>query len=295
MAIRFTLPLGEREDVKNLAFSILTEEYPLSIAEVANRVRKRYGRSVTFQGVRKALLSLTDAGVLSKGEDGFSVSREWVAEGKGFLDRLYLRLVAKEKPAKAFDSLGKDVSVFVFDSVNEMTRTWQEISDTFYKGYRKGDCNVNCYQAAHSWEVLLHPDIEAKLMGGAVKRGIAAYILCSNDTPLDRSLVRFHERLGVRMAINTYDTRDIDQSHYLGTYGDIILQTEYPEAAVRKLKSFFEKTKSLERMDLSELSAIVNAKAKVKMTMIRNLAMAKQLNAGIIEKVESSNALHLER
>jgi hypothetical protein len=190
----------------------------------------------------------------------------------------------QNKKAK-YDSIRGEVSVFVFDSINEMMRVWEDLSDEWYKGFRKGEYGVNCYQAAHSWEVLLHPDVEAKLMAGAVKRGIEAYILCTENTPLDRSLAKFHGRIGVKMVINP-SVSSFDKSYYIGTYGPLIFQAKYPDRIVKRLDSFFRRNQDISNLDLSELSNIANSKIKIKMTIIRNLEMAKQINASIFSKMD---------
>ena len=42
MAVEFVLPIGEKTNVKNTVFSILSHEYPLKIIELTNFIKKRY-------------------------------------------------------------------------------------------------------------------------------------------------------------------------------------------------------------------------------------------------------------
>jgi len=287
MVLKVVLPLGEKDDVKNLVFTILTEEYPLKIIELTNFIKKRYGRSVTFQGVRKALLQLVEDGVLIREENAFSINTNWIQDSKKFLDKLYLKMIENKTSGKvkSYDAIEGEVSVFMFDSVNEMMRVWEDLSDVWFKKFKKGEYNVNCYQAAHSWEVLLHPDVETKLMSQSKKKGIKSYILCTENTPLDRSLVKFHERIGVKMVIN-HSSSSFDKSHYLGTYGDLIIQAKYPDEIVKKLDVFFKKNITIEDINLAELSKIANTKVKAKLTVIKNLQMAKQINQSILSQME---------
>lgn len=287
MVIRKILPMKGTSDVKDIIFSILSEEYPLKIIELTNFIKRRYGKSVTFQGVRKALMQLVDEKIVIKKDKEFLINKEWVKDTKKFLDELYLKLVKSKKPVKSlkFDSIGGEVSVFIFNSINEMMSVWQDLSDEWYKSFKKGEYNINCYQAAHSWEVLLHPDIEAKLMGQTKKRGIKAYVLNTENTPLDRSLIRFHEKIGVKSVIN-HSSSLFDKSYYVGTYGPFIFQAKYPENIVKMLDEFFKKNKDINNLDLSELSKIANTKSQIKMTVIKNLDMAKQINFSIFEKMK---------
>src|SRR3989338_1322121 len=269
MAIQMILPMNGSSEIKNLVFTILTEEYPLKIIELTNFIRRRNGKTVTFQGVRKAVMQLVTQGVVVKENNEFMIRKEWVQQSKQFLDKLYLKMIEGEKSKKPMkcDSIGGEVSVFVFDSINDMVKVWEDLSDAWYKSYKKGEYNVNCYQAAHSWEVLLHPDVETKLMRQCKKRGIKAYILCTQNTPLDRNLAKFHEKIGVKVVINP-SLSSFDKSHYIGTYGPLIIQAKYPKKMVKELDLFFKKNKDINHLDLSELSKIANTKAKVKMTVI---------------------------
>ena len=122
-------------------------------------------------------------------------------------------------------------------------------------------------------------------MGLTKSQGIKAYILCTENTPLDRSIVKFHAKFGVKMVI-VPSSSNFDKSHYIGTYGDLILQAKYPDEIVKKLDLFFRKNTSIEDLDLAELSKIVNTKVKVKMTVIKNIEMAKQINASILAQIE---------
>lgn len=287
MVIKLIFPTEGTDDVKNLIFSILSEEYPLKIIEITNLIKRRYGKSVTFQGVRKALIQLINEKVIIKSEKEFMINKEWVQKSKNFLDNLYLKLVEGNKSKKEFkfDSIGGEVSVLTFNSVNEMMKIWEELSDKWYQSFKKGDYNLNCYQAAHSWEVLLHPDIETQLMSQTKKRGIKAYVLCTSNTPLDRNLVNFHKKIGVEATIN-HSLSSFDKSYYVGTYGPFIFQAKYPIEIVKKLDNFFKKNKEINKLDLSELSEIANSKIKIKMTVINNLEMAKQINESILEKMK---------
>ena len=88
MSLEITIPFGKldgKDNVKNLVFSILTKEYPLKIIDLTNFIRKRYGKSVTFQAVRKALIQLVSDGVLIKEGTSFQINKNWVFESKKVL------------------------------------------------------------------------------------------------------------------------------------------------------------------------------------------------------------------
>ena len=285
MALRISLPFGDKEGVKDLVFGILTKEYPLKIIELTNFIRKRYGKSVTFQAVRKAVLRLVEEGVLIKTGNEFSINKKWVIECKKILDDLYLELQKGKVTPKNIESIKGEVSVFTFDSVNEMMKFWQELIDDWFANFKRGDPKINCYQAAHTWEGLLHPDKERALMGQLKKKGIVSYILSTGRTPLDRGIVKLYRSIGVEMRI-VPSSASFDRSYHVGTYGDMVVQTRYPPGLVNDLEAFFKTNKTLEDLDLGELSEIVNKRTEIKLTVIKNLDIAKKINESIISRIE---------
>jgi hypothetical protein len=280
MALALTLPLGKEDNVKNLAFSILTKEYPLKIIELTNFIRKRYGKSVTFQAVRKAVLQLVQDGVLLRKDKEFMINKQWVVESKKTLDQLYLDLTKEKATPKGADSIKGELSVFTFDSVNEMMKFWEDIIDNWFENFNKGDYNVNCYQGAHGWEGLLHPDREKTMMARLRKKGVISYALGTSDTPLDQYIWKFYKSIGLKTRIYPSSTL-FGKSYYVATYGETIVQAHYPQKIVEELEQFFRKNKTIEDLNLKDLSDIVNKKILVKLTVIKNLEMAKQINQSI--------------
>jgi hypothetical protein len=283
MVLKVVLPLGKNENVKDLVFTILAKEYPLKIISLLNLIKKRYGKSVTFQAVRKAVLSLVEEGVLLEDEKGFSINKKWIHEAKSSLEEIYKNLTDKKVTPKNVDSIQGEISVFTFGSLSEMMSFWEEIIDDWFRNFKKGDYNVNCWQGAHVWEGLLHLEKENKIMGQLKKKGIRSYAISSGSTPLDRNIWKFYRKIGLKTRLFP-SSASFDKSNYLGTYGEMIVQTQYPKKLVGLLDDYFKKNKSLESLDLGELSKIINKKYEVKLTVIKNLAMAKQINKSIIEQ-----------
>ncbi len=285
MALRITLPFGKEDNIKNLVFSILTKEHPLKIIDLTNFIRKRYGKSVTFQAVRKAILQLVDEGVLLNENNLFSINKEWVINSKKQLDLLYEELTKEKINPKSIDSIEGEVSVFTFDSLNKMMKFWEDIIDDWFENFNKGDPNINCYQGAHGWEGLLHADRERSMMGRLKEKGIKSYVLSIGNTPLDRYIWKFYKKIGLKIAFSP-SLSSFDKTYYVATYGETIVQVHYPKEIVNDLEKFFKKNKTIEDLDLGDLSEIANRKQEIKLTVIKNLAMAKQINKSIISQIE---------
>ncbi len=285
MTITYTLPFGKEDNVKNLIFTILTKEYPLKLIDLMNIIKKRYGKSVTFQAVRKAALELEKEDILVRKDKEFEINKEWVVNAKKQLDILYRDLTKEQIRPRNIDSIKGEISVFTFNSVNEMMKFWEDIIDDWYQRFKKGDPDINAYQGAHLWEALLHPDQERKIMEQLKKKGIKSYSLSTGNTPLDRYTAKFYASIGLKTAFIPSQA-SFDKSHYIATYGDIIVQANYPPEIVKALDEFFKKNKTIEEMNLKALSDIVNKKISIQLTIIKNLSMAEQINKSIIEQIE---------
>lgn len=283
--LQISLPLGNKQNVKNLVFTILTHEYPLKLIQLTNFIRKRYGKAVTFQAVRKAVLELVNEGVLSKQDNKFLINKEWIKESKKTIDSLYESIYEQKTLPKKIDSIGQEISVFTFNSLNEMMKFWEDLIDEWFKKFNNGDYNVNCWQGAHGWEGLLHADREKSTMEQLKHKNIKSYLVFTSRSSIDKLLLKFYKNIGINGVINSSSSR-FDKSYYVGTYGDLIIQTQYPRELVQSLDNFFKKNKKLEDLNLKELSDIVNKKIEVKLSVIKNLEMAKQINQSILSQIE---------
>lgn len=285
MSLNYTLPLGKQDNAKNLIFTILSKEYPLKLIDLTNIIKKRYGKSVTFQAVRKAALELEKEKILIRKEKEFSINKEWIMTAKKELDTLFIELSKEANHPKNIDSIKGEISVFTFNSINEMMKFWQDIVDDWFDHFKKEDANINCYQGAHTWEGLLHPDKEQKIMGILKNKGIISYSLTTGSTPLDRYIAKFYASIGLKTALAPSNA-NFDKNSYIATYGETVLQVTYPQKIVKELDLYFKKNRTLEDMNLKELSEIVNQKIPVKLTVIKNISMAQQINKSIIEQIE---------
>jgi hypothetical protein len=139
---------------------------------------------------------------------------------------------------------------------------------------------MNCFQGAHGWEGILHPDTESKLMGQLKKKGIKSYALFTSNTQLDKKIAEFYKKIGVKTKISK-STTQFDKTYYVATYGELIVQTQYPEKLAKEIDDCFKKNKNLKTLNLKKLSDIVNKKTEIKLSVNKNANMAKKINQTI--------------
>ena len=69
--------LGEEsKNVKDLVFTILSHEQPLSIIQLTNKIKKQYRVNITYQAVRKAVDMLVEKEALTKKGKVYSINKK---------------------------------------------------------------------------------------------------------------------------------------------------------------------------------------------------------------------------
>ena len=92
---------GKSDSVKSLVFQILTKEYPLKLIELHNTIKRRYGKSVTYQGVRKAVTELIGESVLEAQGSVYALNPAWIEQTRRALEDIERDL--QRGPRKARD------------------------------------------------------------------------------------------------------------------------------------------------------------------------------------------------
>jgi len=231
------------------------------------------------------LFELIEEGIIIKDQKNYSLNKNWIFETKNELEKIYNNLTKEKIKPKSLDSIQGEVSVFTFDSLSEMMKFWQNIIDDWFQHFKKGEPSINAYQGAHGWEGLLYADKEKNTMGILKKKGIKSYALSIGNTPLDKYIWKFYSSIGLKVGFS-HSTSTFDKSYYVATYGETIVQAHYPQKIVEEIDKFFKKNKTIGNLNLHELSEIVNQKITIKLTVIKNLSMAQQMNKSIISQIE---------
>lgn len=104
MVFELTLPeLGfDGKDTKDLVITLLLEEYPLNVRQIWRRMRKKFGKDISYQAVYKAVMSLCETGVLSKNKSYYKINIDWVFRLKTFSNKA--EMVCLERDSKFLES-----------------------------------------------------------------------------------------------------------------------------------------------------------------------------------------------
>lgn len=69
----------------------------------------------------------------------------------------------------------------------------------------------------------------------------------------------------------------------IGTYDDVIIQVYQPPEIARGIDGFYRGVKRLEDIDLARMSEIAKRECEVKLTVMRNAEMARQIRESCLK------------
>lgn len=274
--IELSIPqFGEdTKNVKDLVFTILTTEQPLSIIELSNRIRKSYNVSVTYQAVRKAIDTLHSQGVLIKAKKKYSIDRTWALKLKSFFDNLLATYECKTTVKLFNTELAKeDYAVYTLNSLFDLDNFWGDVQ-MYWADHEKTNRNFYSY-TYYNWWMLINLGRETKHFEQFRSKKINLYCIFRNKFPLNLWAEKVYKDLGAKTVIKA--VKDEEQIVDINILGDTVVQVKYPKKIIGKVKEFYRRYKNTSEMSLKEITQIVHEPCDIKLIMFKNPTIAQNL------------------
>lgn len=283
--IRITLPQpGQyKKNTADIIITVLATDFPLTLKQLHNRVKYLFGISITYQAIRKAVHNLLKENVLIKQEKAYLINRTWILESRKFIEQLQKSYFELAKPKEKI-KVGEQVTEYTFSNLIEKDKLWCKIQEDWLNTKEKNEPEIIAWNGMHNWWLLGQLEHETRFMN-LIKGKVNVYQLINGHSYLDKHSVKFYHKLGINCTIN--NEKNIDKSSYIVVFGDYIMQTFYPKTIVDKLERFYNKTKTLEDVDLNEIMVILTEKAEIKVTLIKNKIIAEKMRNDILRHFES--------
>src|SRR3989344_6395321 len=276
--IELSIPqLGEEiKQAKDLVFSILTKEHPLSLIELSNRVRKEYNLQITYQAVRKAVDVLHRQGVLTKKEKKYDLNKEWILKTKTFFDKLLTTYeTGKEVHAFTAELVKENYAVYSFRNLFELDNFWSDIMYYWADHLKPGENRKCLFYGHYVWWPIINLGSETKLYEYFKKKNINKKFIFLRDLPLNHWGASFYRT--VHTETKVIEKKEVGEMVDVDILGDLVLQVKYPSTLSKKLRIFFEKYKSTKEMSMKEITKIAYESHDIKFIVFKNPAIAKNL------------------
>ena len=281
MVLPLTLPtLNNPSSTKDRVFIILSSQYPLSLIEISNKIKKTFNISVSFQSVRKAVLQLEEEKVLVKEGKKFSFNKDWILSFIKFGNILQKHYFSTNKSSSRLE-IGSNVTEYTLNSLVDLDYIWNGLIRKALSD--KNSPKIITFKAVHFWFLIATLAQETELMKEMIKKRIKLYYICYGKTSLDKWTVDMYKQIGVH-CISKPKPKGFKDGLNIGTYGDYIIQTEHPKEITNKINSFFSRCKKIEDASLTSITDIVTMKKEIVLQSIYNPVIAESIRKEVINE-----------
>ncbi|MFH1752502.1 MAG: hypothetical protein ABH821_06225 [archaeon] len=222
-----------------LIIQMLSKEWPLTAKQIFLRLNKIREKKVSYQAVHKLLIQLAEKKVIEKNNTLFSLNKEWIKKTRNFANQLE---VAYKSNTKFFDG---DVSqgntkIISFESL-------LKFDDFLFKILE--DKRTACCMSY--WEHLRWPMHYARQACDYFKQFEHLknfYMLCSNNTALDKWCASTYRNLGCKIKTNV---KIINHSDFLA-FDDYFIQITYDKEFRNEINNFYKEAKSFSKFKITK-------------------------------------------
>ena len=279
MTLELVIPEANVKDrtTKDLVFSILIDDKPETLTQLHREIKRRYGVSVSFQAVIKAVNSLLLHKVLVKENKIYSLNKEWIFETRKFFDRLYTEHFKVKKPIKRVE-LGKEVTVYTVHNLLELDRLWNELLTNWVKKEKEDKRNV--WRGKHCWWLIPRLQEEDILHDIFAKHGIKTYNLIINNSLLDKISLNYYIKKKEFCKIDT--STKLESDSHVSAFGEFLMKFEMPIRISKRLEQIYKKLKNIDDLDLKKVLDILKQDTEIEITLIRDKFIADKIKEEII-------------
>ena len=280
MTLELIIPeIADEKEIttKDAVFSILANGSPKTLTQLHREIKRRHALSVSFQAVIKAIHSLVSHRVLVKEGKLYSFNKDWIFETRKFLDQLYVEFFHVKKPSRKIE-LGKDITVYTVTNLFELDRLWNDLLMNWAKKEIKDKRNV--WKGHHCWWLIPRLQEEDTLHDLFAKNGIQTYNLLTEDTLLDKVAVTYYSKK--KEFIQTTKKIDLKTDVHISAFGDCFVKFEIPKEVAEKFERIYQKTKTIEHLDLKKVVDIFKQPMEIEITVMKDKTIADSIKEDII-------------
>ncbi len=125
------------------------------------------------------------------------------------------------------------------------------------------------------WWMLINFGRETKTYDYHKKNKIRNCFLWLRDLSLNKWGADIYKSLGFEAKV--IEIPEIDETTAVNVIGDTVIQVKYSKTIVRKIRTFFEKYKTTQEMNMKELTKIAHTPCELRFIIFKNSTIAKNL------------------
>jgi len=267
-------PSSKPKNSKDAVITLLTYEWPLTLKQIYNRIKKQYSYSSTYQSVYKTVKELLEKKVLIQKDKQYEINIDWIKKLQSFTDIVETNYYAKQKLHSVAglkeSKSNQDITILNFETIFDAEKYLYYFMKT--ELFKKKNEKI-CYQISHEWKPLFYLRAEYNYYTRLIEKGHKIYFLSSGNSYLEEISKKFYKSIGVHFKIlKNYQTQDTI------AFSDYFIQIFIPE----ELKSLMKK--QLDSKEIMGLFQTLNKKSSIKMIINKDSSLAEQTKKQTISK-----------
>ena len=244
---------------KQFIIETLSDEWPLSARTIYNKLTKKYQFSVTYQAVHKALKEMSEQHVISKNDNAYSLSMEWIKQVNAFGEKIKKDYENPIKQKLAFENSFTSLFDAYMFFLSELEKNLIESGNA-----------ITVFHGIHMWNcMLVRSEEEARLK--AVTDKSKLYVLAKSSYKFDEIMKKYWKSFGIKVKIGFACTSNFD----VIVIGDKVYYMHYPEDLLESMNKIYSKISDISDFDIAKLNKnIIYKKCKIYVIINKNKTIA---------------------
>jgi hypothetical protein len=263
MSFEIVIPdLSKKGNCKDFIVEVLTENWPMTLKEIHNRIKKDFKYSGSYQSVFKSVNELVQKKVISKKDNYYELNISWIKKLQSFTDIVETNYYIENKKENK-KSEKEEVVILNFSSLFDA----EKYLYYFLKNELKKMKNKNViYELNNIWKVLFYCRAEYNLYKKLMKLGHKFYFLFSGKSEIEKKAKEFYKKIGVNVK-ETKDEISIDTI----IFHDYYIQIFVPEKLRNKISKYLEQGKEIELLETLDEEENIKVIVHREKDLVKNL------------------------
>src|SRR3989344_5607371 len=252
------------KNTKDMVITLLTYEWPLSLKQIYNKIKKQYSYSSTYQSVYKAVKELCEKKALIEKNKKYEINIEWIKKLQSFTDIVETNYYAKEKihsiAGLKESKSNQNITIINFETIFDAEKYLYYFMKTELFKTKNQDI---CYQVSHEWKPIFYLRAEYNYYTRLIKKGHKIYFISSGKSYLEELSKKFYESIGVKFRISEFN-----QIQDNIAFNDLFIQIFIPDELKIEMK------RNLKDKDILKLLKTLNKPSSIKMVINKDQHLA---------------------
>lgn len=256
------LPLGKGSSTKDAIVQILSEEWPLSVKQIYERVQKKVDKAITYQAVHKVVQELEKEKIVEKEGTGCKLNKGWIDKIKQFGENL--------STDYASASRGSNSTEFVHLSFDCFLEAGKFVLNNLFFDFPNPEKKAAVCFSYHIYPPFGFSSREHENYKKIIQM-CEHWALSSRDTYFDRWCSSYLKGIG-KTCISGVKFSAREET-YLN--GDYVCQMFFPPELTTELDKLYENVKAIEDIEVATyFDQILCAKYKIDVIIFKDPKLA---------------------